>query len=294
MLAKLAPVASETISSNFGTHRHWVASLDLGFSRSLANTRLETMKFEGPLRVQRPFYPEEDGTCHCYILHPPGGMVSGDRLSMQVNTAVDARALVTTPSAGKVYGTDSHNLPQQQCISLSADKDSSLEFLPQETIIFDSARAELNTHIALTDNARLFYWDMITLGRQAGDAPFKSGSFKQALRIERDGLPLVLEHFDLQAGSALQHNAAGLMGYECFGSCYVSGNAIETQVEALREHLETLSGLDIFVTHKPDILIVRAMAHDTEILRNAFIRVWQCLRPLLLDKPAHEPRIWST
>ena len=57
---------------------------------------------EGPLYVQRPFYPE-GGVCHVYILHPPAGMVGGDILETDVEVAAGASALITTPASAKIY-----------------------------------------------------------------------------------------------------------------------------------------------------------------------------------------------
>ena len=60
---------------------------------------------EGPLRVQRPFYPanEQADECHVYLLHPPGGFVGNDTLEIEGTLAAGTHVLVTTPSAGKFY-----------------------------------------------------------------------------------------------------------------------------------------------------------------------------------------------
>lgn|SRR5690554_1301073 len=96
----------------FDASRHWAASLTLGFCAradgDVSITRMTTARHYGPLRVQRPFYPEgRDGCCHVYLLHPPGGVASGDSLNIDVNVGEGAHTLLTTPAANKLYRADS-------------------------------------------------------------------------------------------------------------------------------------------------------------------------------------------
>ena len=81
----------------------WEASLALEFSARATRSVLSHRAHHGPLRVQKAFYPESDGTCHIYVLHPPGGVVGGDVLHIDLGLHPDAQALVTTPAATKFY-----------------------------------------------------------------------------------------------------------------------------------------------------------------------------------------------
>ena len=79
-------------------HSSWQARLELGFRATAGRTVLAHRRHVGPLVVQRPFYPE-GGICHVYLLHPPGGVVGGDTLELQVQADADSHALITTPAA---------------------------------------------------------------------------------------------------------------------------------------------------------------------------------------------------
>ena len=92
----------------------WRASLSLGFRRTERGSRLVRSEHNGPLYVQKPFYPEGPDCAHVYLLHPPGGMVSGDFLTISAHAEAQSHALITTPGAGRVYRARSDGLLQQQ------------------------------------------------------------------------------------------------------------------------------------------------------------------------------------
>src|SRR5262245_5204087 len=121
----------------------WHAAIDLGFEATGGTTHLARRAHRGPLVVQRPFRPEGPAVCHVYLLHPPGGLVGGDGLVVDVGVDAGAHALVTTPAASKVYRTNGEEVRQTQRLRVAGR--GALEWLPQEAILYDGARATLET-----------------------------------------------------------------------------------------------------------------------------------------------------
>lgn len=204
----------------FTPDRRWSARMELDFAVRQGRTTLAKMQFSGPLRVQRPFYPEAapqnapgrpgaSRPCHCCLLHPPGGLVSGDDLRLDVRLEQGAHALLTAPSASKFYAADSHNVAQRQTNDLHVTG-GLLEWLPRETIIYDGARAEMRTAVELDAASACIGWEMICLGRPAAGETFTRGSVRQSLMLSREGLPLLHEVLRFEAGDALQKSACGL------------------------------------------------------------------------------------
>ena len=74
--------------------RQWYAELSLELEKRGAKTLLVGNRHQGPLRVERPFYPEPGGGCHIYLLHPPGGLVLGDLLQIKISAKADANAQI--------------------------------------------------------------------------------------------------------------------------------------------------------------------------------------------------------
>lgn len=117
--------------------KNWHSSLNLVFARSYDTTVLIQNRVQAPLKVRQPFYPEGPVVCHSVVLHTGGGVVGGDRLSLNFHLLPNAIALITTVSAGKVYR--SNGLQAKQSIQIQVDANACLELLPQETIVFNGA-----------------------------------------------------------------------------------------------------------------------------------------------------------
>lgn len=290
-------------------NREWIAYLHLAFKHKVrenkpARTILLRSDHRGPLRVQRPFYPEDNTTCHMYLLHPPGGLVIGDSLELKVTADVLSAVLLTTPSAGKVYGAKGANAVQQQTIDITVENDACVEWLPQETIVFDSAQARLKTRIELKgDNAQFFGWDIVRLGRAASGETFTSGSCLQKLEIWKDNLPLFIERNDIQAGSTIQTEAWGLQGRNSYGTLIatvsVGRDYIDRLIETLEQQYngESLGKCDSglwAITQKKEVFIARYLGDSISDCRAGFEYLWSQLRPTFNDKPAVVPRIWNT
>ncbi|MFT3669898.1 MAG: urease accessory protein UreD [Pseudoxanthomonas sp.] len=221
----------------FTPDRRWSARMELDFAVRQGRTTLAKMRFHGPLRVQRPFYPEAapasgpasaqgraqaSQPCHCCLLHPPGGLVSGDDLSLEVRLREGAHALLTAPSASKFYAADAHNVAQRQTTDLTVTG-GMLEWLPRETIIYDGARAEMRTSVDLDNASACIGWEMLCLGRPAANESFTHGSVRQSLMLSREGLPLLHEVLRFEGGDALQKYACGLGGQAVAATLFAVG-----------------------------------------------------------------------
>jgi urease accessory protein len=279
----------------------WRARLDLGFdSDASGSTRLCSISHEGPLRVQRPFYPEGAKTCHVYILHPPGGMVTGDALKLCINLDERSEAVLTTPSAGKIYRADASERSQYQEVNLEIAAGGCIEWLPQETIVFDGARGELLTRLNLTGNARAALWDIVCLGRPACGELFQEGYLAQNLHIQRDGKSLYRERNVFFGGSDLLHQSWGMSGQPVSGTLLMTVELAAGKIDELREQLQYrlgesgpdkgLLGLSTF----DGLLVARYIGPSAEECKHCFEQVWSFVRPDLCGREVHRPRIWNT
>lgn len=260
----------------------WRAQLQLTFARSAVRTCIVERQHRGPLLVQRPFYPEGD-VCHAYIIHPPGGVVGGDELQLQVEARNQAHAVLTTPAAAKFYRSDGRTARQDQI--LHAD-DATLEWLPQESIFYPQANVRTTTRIELRSHARFIGWEIACLGLPARQQPFDAGELRLHLELWVDGSPLLIDRLRISGASR-----SGLGGHEAIGTL-LAYPATRTMVDAVRNVQQ--AGVEVGVTLVDRVLVCRALAAQGEPIKRTFIESWRTLRPQLLDRPAVLPRIWAT
>lgn len=267
---------------------HWSAELELGYARTGDTTRPVLRRHLGPLRVQKHLYPEGPVVCQHIIIHPPGGIAGGDRLDISATVGTDAWAQLTSPGAAKWYRASG---PAFQELQLHVKAGATLEWLPQETIVYSAAQAELSTSIMLEGDARLFYWDIIALGRPASDERFEAGHFQAQLDISRDGELLWHERQRVIGGDGLLDSAIGLDGQPVFATLIVSGEIEDELLARCRDIPNQVRG---DLTQLPGLLIGRCLAGEALHARAWLIDLWRLLRPALLGREALPPRIWST
>jgi urease accessory protein len=244
----------------------WKAALSLHFRNVNQKTILAENRSDGPLVVQKPLYPDGPERCHAIVVHPPGGIAGGDELVLEVGTGREAKALLTTPGAGKWYRSAGAWAKQ----ALRFEVGGSLEWLPRETIVFDGALADLQSHIALKAGASYVGWEVVSLGR------FKRGRVRLETRITQGSRMLFIEKGEIEGGGRLMRSPAGLGGRTVFGT-FVATSAQKISVDG------------VATTHLPGLLIGRYLGDSSEEALQAFTRLWKLVRP-----GAVEPRIWST
>ena len=285
----------------------WQAHLTLGFQRRGQRTILDQYAHQGPLQVQRPFYPEGETVCHIAILHPPGGVVGGDELRLEARLDPGAHALLTTPAAGKFYRSAGLAARQTQCLTVAPG--AVLEWLPQENIVYNSARLQTLTRIDLQGDARLIGWEILCLGRPAAGEIFTTGECRQTLEVWSDGAPLYLESGRFIGDDPVLHAAWGLQSQPVTAtllcalpkapSSLVNEGPGEGVVAALRAGWESfiapaVAGELATVTSLDGILICRYLGPSVTRAKRFFILAWSLLRPMMLNRPPCPSRFWTT
>ena len=268
----------------------WEARLALRFEQRAGRTVLAHRNHEGPLAVQKPFYPEGD-VCHVYLLHPPGGVVGGDRLAIEIEVASDAHAVITTPAAGKFYRSAGPASIQEQLLSVAPG--AALEWLPQETILYAQCRAFFSTRITLASGARFIGWEVLCLGRPAAGERFDAGACRQRLELWCEDRPLLIERSTIAGGSELLRAPWGFGGRTVSG-IFLATPADPTMLATVREAM-AVEGEDLFsATLLDSVLLCRYLGDSSESARRCFTDAWCAVRPGLLGRAAQPPRIWRT
>jgi len=267
----------------------WQARLTLGYQRRGERTVLANRRRHGPLAVQRSFYPE-GAVCHNYLLHPPGGVVGGDRLDIEVDVGSGAHTLITTPGAAKLYRSAGPLAHVQQTLTLQSG--ATLEWLPQENILFPGANVTLQTRIDLQPDSHFIGWELHCLGRPVINELFEHGHASLGLSLYRDGRPLLLERLRINQRSDLD-GPAGLRSHPV-SATLLATPANRQQLALCQDYLRPLEDSGFSATLIDDLLILRHLGDDNARAATVLRALWELLRQPLLGVAACRPRIWAT
>ena len=271
----------------------WLAALALDFERRGAATVLAGRKHHGPLRVQKALYPEGAEVCHAIVLHPPAGIAGGDRLQINAMVGAEAHVLLTTPGAGKWYR--SGGACAEQAVTIKIGAGGTVEWLPQESILFNGAKANMRTTVELAAGARFIGVETLCFGRRASGESFDKGSVRLGTDIRMEGIPLWRERGMVEGGSALMESPAGLAGYSVCSTVFAAGSDIPPEtLAACRQVVVTETDSHAGISAMPKLFVGRYLGHSPEAARQWFVELWRHLRPALLGREMLVPRIWYT
>jgi urease accessory protein len=272
----------------------WHGHLLLDYRRDGETTTAHD-RHDGPLRVLQRLYPEGPGICHHVLVHPPGGMVGGDTLAIELALAEGSHALITTPGAARFYRSRGEAAVQTLDARLAAG--ARLEWLPLETIAYSGCRGENRLRLELAPTAELICWDVLALGLPTAAQPFERGSFLQSIELPGRWL----ERGTIAADDALLLDSPlGLAGQTVIGTLWFAAGAAlsdarrDALLEAARAVLQD-TPLAAGATAPDDALIVlRVLAGRVEPMLELLKAVRGRWRALAWGLPATPPRIWRT
>lgn len=274
----------------------WHAHLQLDYRLESSRTACR-FKHDGPLRILQSLYPEGDAVCHNVLVHPPGGLVGGDTLDIQLSAAAGSHGLVTTPGATRFYKSAGEVAVQRSV--LQVEEGARVEWLPLEAIAYNGCKAHNELRFALAGGAELIGWDVTALGLPNAQQPFAQGTFQQ--HIEFPGV--WLERGRIAAADVrLLDSPLGFAGNRCLASIFfAAGHKLprERRQQALDLARELIEAHPLRATAgatSPDgqVVVVRALAPLVEPAMDLMRKVWQAWRGHFWGMPAASPRIWST
>ena len=274
----------------------WHAKLDIDYQLQAART-VARHAHTGPLRILQSLYPEGDAICHNVLVHPPGGLVGGDTLDVNIHVASGAHALVTTPGATRFYRSDGEVALQRTAINIAGD--ARMEWLPLEAICYSGCLAENRLTVTLAPGAELLGWDVTALGLPAAEKPFESGYFRQHLEVPG----VWLERAAIKAlDDLLLNSPLGLAGHRCFATLFfVTGSkltrhrrqhALDTARSVIQSH--PLCATAGATSSNGQVVLVRVLAPVVEPAMALLQSIWRSWRNELWQLDASSPRIWST
>lgn len=265
---------------------------EIAFALRDGQTRLRHLYQRAPLRV---LLPREDvcGLPVAVLLTTSGGLVGGDRLETKVAIAAGARALVTQQAAEKVYRSTGATADVR--IDLSVEDGGWLEWLPQETIVFEGARLRRRTRLTLAAGARLMAGEMLVFGRRAHGEALSCGFIHDGWEVRRDGRLIWADALRMDGGLAeILAAPACLAGAAALATIVFAGEDAPLLLTPARDLIARLEspGVSAVATLVGGVMITRWLAGDALRLRTAFAGFWAAWRHRIGGFEEALPRVW--
>ncbi|CAN2532598.1 Urease+accessory+protein+UreD [Methylocapsa aurea] len=239
---------------------------------------------EAPLRALFPAVEPEEAP-EAAIVNTGGGVVGGDRYRLDIDVEADAALTITTPAAEKIYRSDGEDA--EIVTHLRCGENARLEWLPQETILFDGARLRRRLEIALAPSARFLGVETIVFGRRASGEFLNSGALRDAWVLRVEGRPIWADAIGLSDDIAA-HRAErfGLGDAAAYATIVVAGPHVAALLPLARD---LARGAATLVN---GVLLLRFLDTDATRLRGAVIEALAALRPEATGGRGAAPRLW--
>ncbi len=226
-----------------------------------------------------------DAAFEAVLLNTAGGLAGGDHLRWQAAAGPGVALRVTTQTAERVYRSNSGDALVET--RLRADAGATLEWLPQETILFDGSRLSRTLDIELAEDAALLAVEAVVLGRRAHGERVQTGALRDHWRVRRNGRLIYADSVRMDGDiAALTGRPGNFGGMQAFATLLLA-RPDRMPIEDLRAILPTGEGLEAATSALPNVTIVRMLAAHGDVLRPALAALLQSLRGSAL------PRIWQ-
>ena len=265
----------------------------LAFAHADGLTRQGRTYAHDPLRLLLPRAPTDDVPI-AVVVTTSGGLVGGDRLDMRFAAERDSAALITSQAAEKVYRSTGADC---RCnIDLRVDAGGWLEWMPQETIVFDGARLRRRTTADVAPGGRLLAGEILVLGRTAMGERLTHGLVREAWEVSTGGRLTWSDalHLDGDIGRVVAARA-GFDGAHAVATLVYVGEDARGRLALARGLLETaaVGSLKSGFTLIGEVLIGRWLSRDAAVLRRAYAAFWGAFRHRVAGLPARPPAVWQ-
>jgi urease accessory protein len=267
-----------------------VGTLALEYVRQGDRTVFGRTRCQTPWHLLPPIYLDESGSAYTLLVNPSGGLLGGDHLSIDLSIGPGAHALISTPSANRVYRSLSQEAVQE--VSIAVAERGILEWMPEHTIPFAGSRFRQSIDVSLGAGATLVLWDAVASGRIAHGERWRFTSLDNHIRITMPSQAAVGEHYALAPGDT-GRGIGAVKEWDYVGSLFILGDAVSatrwTSLEAaLWEILEKARDEDMLGgVSQPSVpgVVVKLVAKSAPVMTRVLMDMWTAVRQILWQMP---------
>jgi urease accessory protein len=259
--------------------------IDIGLHRKDGATRLARFYQEGAGRARLPRVAAEADP-EIVVMNTAGGLTGGDRFSVQLDLAADARAAAATQASEKIYRSAGGEARIENILRLGPG--ARLDWLPQETILFDRARLDRSLTVEMAEDATLLAAEAVVFGRTAMGETVSEGYVRDRWRVRRAGRLVFAEgtRVDGAIADALARKGT-LSGARAMALVLYTAPDAEDRIDDVRRAFDEApaeAGASVW----DGLLAARIVAADGAALRATLIPALAALRD---GRPL--PKVWT-
>ncbi len=241
------------------------AHLGLSAKFDASSTTLDHLREGGGYRIK---FPHAGRGLEAVIVNTGGGLLGGDRLTLEIEAQADADLMITSQSAEKVYRAA--GAASEIEVNLEVCEGARLHWLPMETILFSGARFNRRITADVAADGELLIAEMTVFGRIAMGERMGPGRLGDIWRIRRAGRLVFADNLVLDGDiGALLDRPAVTGGQPAVAGLLLVSPRAESLVETARDLL-TDAGIDAGVSAWNGMLCARLMSSDPARLRTSF------------------------
>lgn len=253
----------------------------------LNQTSIDRLYQQGAAKIRLPHMYDGPGL-EAVLINSAGGLTGGDVFKWELSAASETRLTVTSQACEKIYKSTGEDAVVSTHIHV--EEDARLDWLPQETILYDNARLDRELHVDLAENARFLAVEAVLLGRLAMGEQLNQFSMRDRWHIRREGRLVHAEalHFKESSHDVVQRCAV-LDGHVAFATLFYASPDQDELSALATAFQEMLVGNEGGVSAFNGKLMVRLTAPDGLKLRKNLIPLIQKLRN---NDPM--PKVWMS
>ncbi|RYH10627.1 urease accessory protein UreD [Tropicimonas sp. IMCC6043] len=255
---------------------------EAAFSLREGKARLSHLHQSGSAKAMLPRGPDDP---EVVFLNTAGGLTGGDRMRYRLDLASGTRVTATTQTAERVYAAAS-GVAEVTC-EMTACAGAALDWLPQETILYDRAALARETRIDLASDARLLFCETLVFGRAAMGEKVGTLALLDRREIRRDGRPVMVDTVRMDGQSlAMAGDPAMLGDARAVALVALVAPGAEDALDPIRRLLGQ-EGVVAFASAWDGRCVVRMMARDAWPLRRLMVALLTQIRGTV------PPRVWQ-
>lgn len=246
---------------------------------SKGKTSCAKLRQEGSFRA---LFPRTDtDAVEAVMLNTAGGITGGDIFQVRASADDNATLTVTTQAAERIYRAQS-DVPGQLNSTLQVGANARLNWLPQETILFDGCALSRKLKVSVTRSSTFLMVEPVIFGRHASNEVMKTGDFMDHVAVTCEDQPMYIDgcHLSGNIAAQLEHKAVG-QGAGAMANIVLYTQNAGDFLEDIRALLPTTAGA---TAPHDDLLLIRALAHDSYLLRKTLVPVLTHLNNNTLPK----------